>query len=82
MPARNSAAAVRERMLTGLIADSLGSGIPRAEFIRQAQRATYSFLLTEHGGNVCAVARELGTHRNTVTRQLEKLGMKLEEFRK
>lgn len=47
----------------------------------QFQRQFLSEALTEAKGNMCAAARAIGVHRNTVLRMAKLLGMRLAEFK-
>jgi sigma-54 dependent transcriptional regulator, acetoin dehydrogenase operon transcriptional activator AcoR len=60
-----------------------GSALPApAEPTDDELRETLVSLLSRHEGNVGAVARELGKHREQVHRWVRRLGVDLTSFRK
>jgi transcriptional regulator with GAF, ATPase, and Fis domain len=49
----------------------VAAGMSLTEGVREIQKQMLIEYLKEHHGNVCHCARALGTHRNTVSRQIE-----------
>src|SRR5262249_22168191 len=59
----------------------LGAAPAALEPDEQAQRDELHALLTEHGGNVAAVARALGKARTQIHRWVRRYGLRLETYR-
>ena len=51
------------------------AGIPYTRALQDFRRQFLVTLLSRHNGNQCAVARELGVHRNTIKREIDELGI-------
>ena len=58
-------------MLRNLVAEMVRGGIPLEMAKREFERVYLEEVLASHDGNQSAAARELGIHRNTLSRKLE-----------
>jgi Fis family transcriptional regulator, factor for inversion stimulation protein len=82
-PAQRPAAKERANMkdqLQQLVRQMYQSGILYSEAVREFKKRFILDVLRENRGNQCKAARELGMHRNTLSRTIAELGMK-EEIR-
>jgi Fis family transcriptional regulator, factor for inversion stimulation protein len=61
---------MREK-LRSLVADMVRGGIPLDMAKREFERVYLEEVLAAHEGNQSAAARELGIHRNTLSKKLE-----------
>ena len=61
---------MREK-LRSLVADLVRGGVPLEMARREFERIYIEEVLASHAGNQSAAARELGIHRNTLSRKLE-----------
>ena len=61
---------MREK-LRNLVAEMVRGGIPLEMAKREFERVYLEEVLASHDGNQSAAARELGIHRNTLSRKLE-----------
>jgi DNA-binding NtrC family response regulator len=61
---------MREK-LRSLVAEMVRGGVPLDMACREFERTFIEEVLTAHGGNHSAAARELGIHRNTLSKKLE-----------
>lgn len=59
------------QMLHDLVVEMVGKGIPLDMAKREFERAYLQAVLAEHDGNQSAAARQLGIHRNTLSKKLE-----------
>jgi DNA-binding NtrC family response regulator len=57
--------------LRNLVAEMVRGGIPLEMAKREFERVYLEEVLASHDGNQSAAARELGIHRNTLSRKLE-----------
>ena len=57
--------------LRNLVAEMVRGGIPLEMARREFERVYLEEVLASHDGNQSAAARELGIHRNTLSRKLE-----------
>ena len=57
------------------------SNILYSEAVREFKRCFIAAVLEENKGNQCRAARQLGMHRNTLSRTLEELKIDVREFR-
>jgi DNA-binding NtrC family response regulator len=62
--------------LENLIDQMYSSGILYSEAVREFQKRFILRVLKERRGNKCKAGRELGMHRNTLTRTIAALGMR------
>ena len=83
MPARQARSVRRSRPLCGL-----GRGIgrngsvkPHAEAVREFRKAFIATVLRENNGNQSKAARELGMHRNTLSRTASALELDVRALR-
>lgn len=69
--------------LEALVAQMHSTGILYSEAVREFKKRFIINVLTENRGNGCKTARELGMHRNTLSRIISELGLqeKLLEIR-
>lgn len=61
---------MREK-LRNLVAELVRGGVPLEMALREFERLYIEEVLSSHDGNQSAAARELGIHRNTLSRKLE-----------
>jgi DNA-binding protein Fis len=59
------------QLLHDLVVEMVGKGIPLDMAKREFERAYLQAVLAEHDGNQSAAARQLGIHRNTLSKKLE-----------
>ena len=71
-----------KRELDSLITQMHSSGVAYAEAVRQFKRRYLMEVLTQHKGNQCKAAEELGMHRNTLSRTLAELNLDRAQIRK
>ncbi|HWZ44093.1 MAG TPA: helix-turn-helix domain-containing protein [Candidatus Saccharimonadales bacterium] len=57
------------------------SGIFYSEAVREFKRRFIMNVLQQNKGNQCKAARELGMHRNTLSRTIAELKMEVRQFR-
>lgn len=62
-----------QQQLDQLVAVSYSGGIFLSEFMRECKKRFIIKVLQSCNGNQCRAARELGMHRNTLTRTLAEL---------
>lgn len=67
--------------LEALIQQMHKSGILYSEAVREFKKRFIITVLEEHTGNQCKAARELGMHRNTLSRTLAELKVDLRSLR-
>ncbi len=67
--------------LETLVQHMYRSNILYSEAVREFKRCFISTVLEENKGNQCRAARQLGMHRNTLSRTLEELKIDVREFR-
>ena len=67
--------------LEALVAQMHGSGILYSEAVREFKKRFIVNVLQQNKGNQCKAARELGMHRNTLSRAMAELGLSLAEVR-
>ncbi|HEU4951578.1 MAG TPA: helix-turn-helix domain-containing protein [Holophagaceae bacterium] len=61
---------MREK-LRNLVAELVRGGVPLEMALREFERLYIEEVLASHDGNQSAAARELGIHRNTLSRKLD-----------
>lgn len=66
--------------LAQIIAQSYSSGILYSEFVCAAKKRFITHVLKECRGNQCKAARELGMHRNTLSRTIAELKLNPAEW--
>ena len=71
-----------KRELDSLITQMHSSGVSYADSVRQFKRRYILEVLTQHKGNQCKAAEELGMHRNTLSRTLAELNMDTAQIRR
>jgi Fis family transcriptional regulator len=69
------------RELDSLVTQMHSSGIHYEEAVREFKRQYLREVLVAHRGNQCKAAKELGMHRNTLSRTMAELGLNLAEVR-
>jgi Fis family transcriptional regulator, factor for inversion stimulation protein len=62
-----------KRELDNLVMQMRAGGITYEEAVREFKRRFLLDVLAHHRGNQCKAARELGVHRNTLSRMLAEL---------
>lgn len=67
--------------LEALILQMHKSGILYSEAVREFKKRFILTVLQEHKGNQCKAARELGMHRNTLSRTIAELSLDIRTFR-
>ncbi len=67
--------------LEALITQMYKSGILYSEAVREFKKKFISTVLEENQGNQCKAARELGMHRNTLSRTLSELKVDVRTLR-
>ena len=67
--------------LEALIAQMHRSGILYSEAVREFKKRFILTVLQENHGNQCKAARELGMHRNTLSRTIEELRIDMRSVR-
>ncbi len=70
-----------KRELDTLVAHMHASGIPYAEGVREFKKRFILEVLARHRGNQCKAARELGMHRNTLSRTIVELDLNPAQIR-
>jgi DNA-binding NtrC family response regulator len=71
-----------KNQLSVLIAQMHESGIFYAEAVREFKRVFISHVLIQNNGNQCKAAKQLGMHRNTLSRTIAELDLDVTELRK
>lgn len=67
--------------LEALVAQMHNSGILYSEAVREFKKRFLINVLQQNRGNQCKAARELGMHRNTLSRTLAELKLDVRQFR-
>ena len=67
--------------LEALISQMYKSGILYDEAVREFKKRFIQTVLQENHGNQCKAARELGMHRNTLSRTIAELNVDLRHIR-
>jgi len=67
--------------LEALVAQMYSSGILYSEAVREFKKRFIINVLQQNKGNQCKAARELGMHRNTLSRTIAELKLDMREFR-
>jgi DNA-binding NtrC family response regulator len=67
--------------LEALVQQMYRSNILYSEAVREFKRRFISVVLEENKGNQCRAARQLGMHRNTLSRTVEELDIDVRNFR-
>ena len=67
--------------LEALVAQMYTSGILYSEAVREFKKRFIMNVLQQNKGNQCKAARELGMHRNTLSRTIAELKLDVREFR-
>jgi DNA-binding NtrC family response regulator len=67
--------------LEALVAQMYGSGILYSEAVREFKKRFIMNVLQQNKGNQCKAARELGMHRNTLSRTISELKLDVRVFR-
>jgi len=67
--------------LEALVAQMYNSGILYSEAVREFKKRFLVNVLQQNKGNQCKAARELGMHRNTLSRTLTELKLDVRQFR-
>jgi len=67
--------------LEALVLQMHKSGIFYSEAVREFKKRFILAVLEQHNGNQCKAARELGMHRNTLSRTISELKLDLRSIR-
>ncbi len=67
--------------LEALVQQMYKSNILYSEAVREFKRRFVTTVLEENKGNQCRAARELGMHRNTLSRTVTELKIDVRQFR-
>jgi DNA-binding NtrC family response regulator len=67
--------------LEALIAQMNQSGILYSEAVREFRKRFILAVLEQNNGNQCKAARQLGMHRNTLSRTIAELGLDVRAVR-
>ena len=67
--------------LEALVQQMYRSNILYSEAVREFKRRFISTVLEENKGNQCRAARQLGMHRNTLSRTIDELKIDVRQFR-
>ncbi len=67
--------------LEALVAQMYSSGILYSEAVREFKKRFIMNVLQQNKGNQCKAARELGMHRNTLSRTITELKLDVKQFR-
>lgn len=67
--------------LEALVQQMYRSNILYSEAVREFKRRFISTVLEENKGNQCRAARQLGMHRNTLSRTIDELDIDIRHFR-
>ncbi|MGH9564450.1 MAG: helix-turn-helix domain-containing protein [Candidatus Angelobacter sp.] len=67
--------------LEALVGQMYTSGILYSEAVREFKKRFIINVLQQNKGNQCKAARELGMHRNTLSRTISELKLDVREFR-
>ncbi|HZD47594.1 MAG TPA: helix-turn-helix domain-containing protein [Silvibacterium sp.] len=70
-----------KRELDNLVSQMHAGGITYTEAVREFKRRFLLEVLAHHRGNQCKAARELGMHRNTLSRTLAELELNPSQIR-
>jgi Fis family transcriptional regulator, factor for inversion stimulation protein len=68
--------------LAVLVSQMNSSGILYSEAVREFKKVFISHVLLQNKGNQCKAARQLGMHRNTLSRTLAELGLDVRDLRR
>ena len=67
--------------LEALVQQMYKSNILYSEAVREFKRRFIATVLQENKGNQCRAARQLGMHRNTLSRTISELRLDVRQFR-
>jgi len=67
--------------LEALVQQMYKSNILYSEAVQEFKRRFIATVLLENNGNQCRAARQLGMHRNTLSRTISELKLDVREFR-
>jgi len=67
--------------LEALVQQMYKSNILYSEAVREFKRRFIAVVLEENKGNQCRAARQLGMHRNTLSRTISELRIDVRQFR-
>ena len=67
--------------LEALVAQMHSTGILYSEAVREFKKRFIMNVLEQNKGNQCKAARELGMHRNTLSRTIAELKLDVRQFR-
>jgi Fis family transcriptional regulator, factor for inversion stimulation protein len=67
--------------LEALVQQTYKSNILYSEAVQEFKRRFIATVLQENNGNQCRAARQLGMHRNTLSRTISELKLDVRQFR-
>lgn len=70
-----------KNQLEVMVSQMYEGGILYAEAVREFKKTFIAHVLEQHRGNQCKAAKQLGMHRNTLSRTLDELGLDVKEIR-
>jgi DNA-binding NtrC family response regulator len=70
-----------KRVLDDLVTQMHSSGIRYEDAVREFKKQYLREVLVAHRGNQCKASKELGMHRNTLSRTMAELELSLTEVR-
>ncbi len=70
-----------KRELDTLVAQMYAGGITYDEAVREFKKRFLLEVLAHHRGNQCKAAKDLGVHRNTLSRMISELSLNPAEIR-
>jgi len=70
-----------KNQLEALVNEMHTNGILYSDAVREFKKAYIANVLEHSAGNQCKAARELGMHRNTLSRTISELSVNLSEVR-
>jgi len=65
------------RLLDQLVAEMVTRGVHYADAQREFDKRFISCVIEKHDGNLCKAADTLGVHRNTLTRKVKQLKLRV-----
>lgn len=71
---------MKDKLLT-LVAELSESGILYSEAVREFKKRFIIHVLAQNKGNQCKAARELGMHRNTLSRTIAELKLDVRQIK-
>lgn len=70
-----------KEQLETLVGEMHNNGVLYSDAVREFKKTYITNVLGRNGGNQCKAARELGMHRNTLSRTISELGLDMAQAR-